>query len=272
VRLRAQLKYLAYTLVPGMAGAMPYFGTKLYFPPGSLAIREICRQGIFEEDNLRLAASLAKLNSVIYDVGANIGQSAAPLLSLRSDIEVVSFEPSPSSLPFLRKTVAASPHAKRWRLVETALGARPGAVGFQLASPQESLFEGTVHTGRSSHGSTVQVEQTTLDQAWIDQGRPPVSLVKVDTEGGETEVLAGAGRLIAEARPAWLIEWSRLNLAARGIPTASLLDLCRANGLIAYASPGLTRIDSATLLDAALAFTESFLLLPSEPIQTEPTA
>jgi hypothetical protein len=45
------------------------------------------------------------------------------------------------------------------------------------------------------------VEVTTLDRFWAEQGSGPVSVVKVDVEGFEHAVLAGARGLLEGGRP-----------------------------------------------------------------------
>ncbi len=52
----------------------------------------------------------------------------------------------------------------------------------------------------------IDVDVTTLDAAWEAAGRPPVSFVKIDVEGLEAAVLAGARSLIEQARPVISIE------------------------------------------------------------------
>lgn len=262
MRLRARLKLLLHSHAPGYRGWTNYFGTRLYFPPGSLSFRAMCEQGIFEQDNLRLAAGLARPDSVIYDVGANIGQIAAPLLQMRPDISVVSFEPSPSSLPWLKRSVDGSPHAARWRLVEEAVGDREGVIDFHLSPPGLSLYESAVHTNRTPKGNVVSTPVTTLDNVWREQGQPDVSLIKIDTEGGETGVLAGAQALIAACRPAILAEWNHENLRAWGILPDTLLAYCEAYDMTLHAAPSLVEVTTPTMLRAAMSGVETFLLSP----------
>jgi len=262
VRLRARLKFLLHSLAPGYRGWTSYFGTRLYFGPGSESFRLICEQGIFEGDTVRLAAQLPRQGSVVYDVGANIGQMAAPLLHLRPDLSVVSFEPSPSSVPWLKRSIAESPHRPRWTLIDKAVGDHEGTVDFFLSAPGLSLYEGTVHTARAPAGGMVTAPLTTLDAVWLEQGRPDVSLIKIDTEGGESAVLDGAAALIEACRPSMLVEWNAENLRARDISTEWLLSYCQSKNLSLHAVPSLVEMTSAVLLRAAMTATETFLLAP----------
>ena len=99
---RQHLKYWLYGRCPGFAGSFPYFGTKVYFPKGSLSFRSACKQGIFEADNVRILQALARPDAVLFDVGANIGLMAVPVLRHEPGCRVVSFEPSANVLSFLQ--------------------------------------------------------------------------------------------------------------------------------------------------------------------------
>jgi hypothetical protein len=115
-------------------------------------------------------------------------------------------------------------------------------------------------TGRGGAKQAITVNVQTLDQIWRNLECPPVSVVKIDVEGGERDVLAGGRELIAKERPALVIEWSRLNLPAYGIRPGELLQICRDIGYEAYAYPNLCLIVSEAVLDVAMTRTETFLL------------
>jgi FkbM family methyltransferase len=51
---------------------------------------------------------MAKPDTTVFDVGANIGLMAIPLLTHVPECRVISFEPSENSVPYLRKTIEGS--------------------------------------------------------------------------------------------------------------------------------------------------------------------
>jgi hypothetical protein len=51
-----------------------------------------------------------------------------------------------------------------------------------------------------------EVRQVTLDELWDAAGCPPVSILKIDVEGSEVEVIRGAEHLLSVQRPAILAE------------------------------------------------------------------
>lgn len=261
--MRKRLKRWLYGRCPGLSGAFTYFGVRVFFPRNSLSFRAACDQGIFEHDNLRVLTALARPASWLFDIGANIGLMAIPLLHHDQSLKVVSFEPSPNSLPSLQRTWARSRCQNRWVLVPKAVGQYLGSAPYHLATAENSLFDGLRDTGRVTGVACVIVEMTTVDAEWLRLGRPQVSVIKCDIEGGESAMLQGASECIGTCRPAVLLEWNAKNLAAFGVAPASLIEFGAKNRFSLHAVPGLSEIHSEMALIAHMAFTESFLLLPT---------
>lgn len=255
--LRQWLKYRLY----GALCRFRYFGVWVYFPPRSNAFKAACEQGIFEADNFRVLLAAARQDTLIVDVGGNIGLTAIPLLRRLPSVKVVSYEPSSNSMPYLARTREASGMRDRWQIVDKALGAAQGAVGFSLSDPADAFFDGLKPTGRVRQSSKTTVEMTTLDAEWARLGRPPVSVIKIDVEGAELEVLRGAAECIAAARPAILLEWNAANVAAYGLPPDEILRTAAALNYRLHAVPTLVPVGTDAELRVHMAFTESFLLL-----------
>lgn len=262
--IRQRIKYWLFNSCPGLRGAFPYFGTKLHFPPSSLSFKAVCQQGVYEADNVQMLKAIASSETTIFDVGANIGLMAAPLLHYLPTVQVVSFEPSPNTLPYLRKSRENSIFRNRWTLVEKAVGAKAGEVVFNLSNPSDSLFDGVLPTGRVPSSGTVKVELTTIDHIWGKLGKPQVSVIKCDIEGGESAMLQGAEQCIAACRPALLLEWNPENLAAYGIPPGYLISYAHSHDYHVYSVPSLVRVETLSELKVHMAFSENFMLQARE--------
>jgi len=259
---RAKRKYRQWlhSKVPGFQGCFPYFGTRVYFPPGSWSFSMACEQGIYEWDNVQLLRRLVRPGTWMFDVGANIGLMAAPVLSAVRDCKVLSFEPSPNSAPSLEKTIAGSSYGDRWRLVRKAAGASVGETEFCVSPQQASYYDGVVNTHRVEGGKSVKVATTTLDTEWIALGRPEVSVIKIDVEGWETEVLKGAGELMRVQRPRILLEWNATNLKAAGVDQHSLLEIAAAANYRVFTVQEFMEIANSAVLEMQMLRGESFLL------------
>lgn len=262
MRIRGRLKNIVYGVRPFYRGTFPYFGHDVYFPIGSHLFERLCREGIYEKCTLKLLSDLIADESTYVDVGANIGLMSIPILAYRPGVRVISIEASPNTLQDLEKTRDASPHRERWSIVGRAVGRIQGSATFWASEPNNAAFDGIKNTGRGGAKKPVNVRVSTLDEIWNEAGSPYVSVVKIDVEGGETDAIAGARALIERDRPAFVIEWSRLNLPAYGIKPGHLLALCREIRYRIYAHPGMLEVAEESLLCLAMLQTETFLLLP----------
>lgn len=260
--LRKSLKRWLYGSCPGFAGSFPYFGVEVFFPPRSESFYAACEQGIYEADIARLLQKLARPSTHVFDVGANIGLMAIPVLQNCQDCSVVSFEPSPSSLPYLRRTVSGSGYADRWRLVEKALSDREGELDFAVCRPQDSLYEGFRSSGRLTGAQMVKVPVGTLDEEWKRLGRPDVSVIKVDVEGAESLVLQGGVELIHTCRPHLVVEWYADHLQAFSVPADDLLRIAQRHGYGIYSIPHIVPVSDARSLSAQMLMCWNFLLSP----------
>ena len=108
----------------------------------------------------------------------------------------------------------------------------------------------------------IEVALTTLDAEWDAIGRPQVSVIKCDVEGGEVGALEGAKRCLAACRPVVLLEWNGINIQAYGLAEDSILVVAKELGYGLYGVPALSSVNSPHELRANMAQTETFLLLP----------
>lgn len=259
---RKSLKRWLYGSCPGFVGSFPYFGVEVFFPPRSESFYAACEQGIYEADIARLLQKLARPGTHVFDVGANIGLMAIPVLKNCPDCHVVSFEPSPSSLPYLRRTVSGSGCADRWRLVEKALSDREGELDFAVGRPQDSLYEGFRSSARLAGAQMVKVPVGTLDEEWKRLGRPDVSLIKMDVEGAEGLVLDGGLELIDTCRPHVVLEWHADYLKAFGRAPEDLLRFAGRCGYGIFSIPHGVPVADARSLGVQMLNCSNYLICP----------
>ncbi|MPY94876.1 MAG: FkbM family methyltransferase [Acidimicrobiia bacterium] len=144
--------------------------------------------------------------SVFYDVGANVGIYSLWAARLVGDEgQVFAFEPVPSTGAWLADVVAQNRLANV-ELVAAAASSEPGEVTIELV-PHASGLSHVRSAGRPSGGpggDAVTAPAITLDD--FTQVHPPPTLVKIDVEGHEPEVVAGMAKLLGTARPAVVFE------------------------------------------------------------------
>ena len=152
-------------------------------------------QGTYERSLLHFLDSLI-LSSLVVDVGANIGVTLwHALRNSEPDTTFIVFEPSKQCLQGLKITTS---HLERsGHVLEFAIGDSNGrqalhGIENELHSGGASLIS---HSGLRGHSEDVEVRKldSILDEYF--QGTP-VSLLKIDTEGYESHVIAGGRKLL----------------------------------------------------------------------------
>ena len=93
--------------------------------------------------------------------------------------------------------------------------------------------EGLQYATNAKEGAGVVVEATTLDQLAKSKAIRP-TLIKVDCEGAETEILKGSRNLLKEVRPAWIIEINDDALARAGSSRHELFSILRENKYLLF--------------------------------------
>jgi FkbM family methyltransferase len=209
----ARLNDLAARFV-NFAGGLPVAGRILRgfahrFPEGSIVtIRSGCAAGCkwvrhhryvngywignYELEVQQALARLLRRGDVFYDVGANAGfYSLLAATLVGPGGKVFAFEPLPENMESIREQIEANGLAN-CEPVPMAVGARSGEAEFSFI-PGGSA---NAHLGPSLSGNerSIRVRTTSLDDFLSD--RPMPSLVKVDVEGAEMEVVRGASRLL----------------------------------------------------------------------------
>lgn len=144
-----------------------------------------------------------------YDVGAHIGYYsllAARLVGRQG--RAVAFEPDPINAAALQENLSRN-NLHQVEVIPAAVWNVSGQVKFQRSSalsPEVSSRRGKVAgpAGEGLGAGLIESEAVTLDA--FAQNHPVPTMIKIDVEGAEAEVLQGAQRLISQARPIWLIE------------------------------------------------------------------
>ncbi len=134
---------------------------------------------------------------VIFDVGANTGQTVGRMLHEFPRARVHSFEPFPSTFKALSQNLRNQPNATPWNC---ALGARPGSQ--QLHSYAHSQVNSFYRRTESAYGAiqgTCETEIRTVDDICTELRADRIDILKIDTEGYELEVLRGAQAMIERA-------------------------------------------------------------------------
>jgi FkbM family methyltransferase len=160
--------------------------------------RAIYFLGVHEPEITALFRRVLPPRATVFDVGANAGYFSVLACELGAS-SVHSFEPNPRIRALLAQTAQLGSGAIA--VVPAACGEHEGSASLQLSDPANTGM--STLTANASTG--IAVELVTLDGYAHRTGALP-DLIKIDVEGHEREVLAGASRVLQEARPVVIAE------------------------------------------------------------------
>ena len=173
---------------------------------------------IFAEDCYRLRWLLGDLLDRpvrVLDIGGHVGTFSCRLAQLHPRAAIQVFEPSPTTVRYLRRNVDRNGFADRVTVYEQALAATTGYAVFDDNGAGSGL-NGLLAAGHRS-GTPTKVEALAFDDA-VALLDAPVDVVKIDCEGGEYDLVlassadawADVQRVVIEYHPVAGHSWPEL--------------------------------------------------------------
>lgn len=168
------------------------------------------------------------------DVGCNVGFFSLATCVLRPSASVLAIDANPECA-----AVTAA------NLVRNGFGARSRSVSIFVSDGERAVEFSAVGLGAAGSGvkglsmtaedlgSSSTVNSTTLDSVIESTGFRP-DLIKVDVEGAEREVLAGANRTVTEHHPRFMVEMHSGGDLTMAANTADVLAWCDAQDYAAW--------------------------------------
>ncbi|HVN26444.1 MAG TPA: FkbM family methyltransferase [Candidatus Paceibacterota bacterium] len=197
---RYGLKGLYYVtwLFPMVTKARAFWGKDIYIDlPEDIAVVFFGALPGFELPLTKFLVKNLKDDSVFYDVGAHIGFYSALAKEFVTAGEIHSFEANPCTFKVLVKNADRPNMTANLIAVADVMGEERD----YYADPRMSGMSGFRPDSRFKK---IIAKTTTLDD-YAKSHRPP-TIMKIDVEGFEEEVLAGARAMIAQAHPVILME------------------------------------------------------------------
>jgi hypothetical protein len=184
------LRRLLFRPAPGVRPLRLPWNCSIYASSAELLGRAIATQGVYDLTLTEAILRLTDPSETAIDAGANIGYMSLVLaLATGPRGRVVSFEPNPPVLEILRRNVAAwHPLPIEVRPVALSDRAGAGALGLPADSSANWGVASLEHRGRG-----IPIRLARLDSLDI----PSAGVMKVDVEGHEATVFAGARRMLS---------------------------------------------------------------------------
>jgi FkbM family methyltransferase len=136
--------------------------------------------------------------NIVFDVGANIGQTAIKFNHEYRNAKIFSFEPVSSTF---EKLVANTRIYERIKCNKLALGNAERTVDIRLYDESKSVLNSLNSEAMKYAGEKIEsIMETTGDTFCAINGVAEIDLLKIDTEGYEIQVLEGFGKMMRESR------------------------------------------------------------------------
>lgn len=199
----------------------------------------------------------------VFDVGANVGQSALDFAQAFPTARIHCFEPVLETF----KILARSAVGPRFHHNHLALGSAPGVLQMEV-NDDPAFSDMNSLTGRhplagANDYHTEKVKIVTLDEHRSTMGLRRIDFLKIDTEGFDMEVLRGAARTLTEKNIGWIfVEISMSNANGFHVPLADVVAFLEPHGhhLFALYDQAQEHEQSSPRLRRANA-----LFMPSDP-------
>jgi FkbM family methyltransferase len=175
--------------------------------------------GAFEPKTQELYCKILKDSNqaVVIDIGANIGSHTLPLAQLvyPKGGQVIAFEPTIWAIEKLKKNLELNPSLKNGVLVEHAMVVQDTTVN---PDQKQSIYSGwPLQNNKKNHLHPVhggqlhdigEAKMIQLDDYVNKFSLSNITLIKIDVDGHEPQVISGGWRTIDKFKPDILMEWS----------------------------------------------------------------
>jgi len=157
-----------------------------------LHIYKVLPQGIdfFHDINTLLPQSIPK---IIFDVGANVGQSSKEYVDHYPRAQIYSFEPVKSVYGKLQQNMSRYENVFTYQLAFSSIRGHARITCDAFSSKLNAIISSD--TSETEISSEI-VDLDTIDEFCRTENIPQIDFLKVDTEGHDLDVLKGAGSML----------------------------------------------------------------------------
>jgi FkbM family methyltransferase len=161
--------------------------------------------GTYERAFAEVLAGAVKPGGVCYDIGGYRGYMAGVMAAAGAS-KVIVFEPLPENQQAIRRLCALNPTLPV-ALLCLAVGKEDG-LAHLTTMPDRSMAKLTTSPFQPDAGARgeIEIRLRTIDALVREQTVLPPDLIKIDVEGVECDVLAGAAETLRQWRPTVLLE------------------------------------------------------------------
>ena len=156
-----------------------------------IRLKEFLPVGVDLERDIGHLLPRTEIN-VIFDVGANVGQSAKAFCRSFPNASIFSFEPIDETYRTLKNELRNHPSVRCFNLAIS-----DSSNSLTMKTGETSLMSRITDESNAAQ-NTQTVPAQTIDDFCIEHGIRNISLLKVDTEGHDLKVLSGASDMLRD--------------------------------------------------------------------------
>ena len=210
--------------------------------------RKIIKQGFDNHPVLDYMADYAQPNTIVLDIGANVGVYAVPLAAAFRDVTVHAFEPNSAVVDKLLENGCLN-HLKNLVIHSCAVADSVGVRDFYQFDNDISLSSLNYHA-TEIHGKPVthKIQTETIDHLFAGDSKQKIRFIKIDVQGSELECLRGAHSVIEKHLPVILFEHEDIHFETPAIAQDKKNAIAEILSKFGYKTFYLTRFNHRLLL------------------------
>jgi FkbM family methyltransferase len=237
--LRIAVNALLRAMLPrtrGMNGALIYLNPHDPVVSGALTL------GVYENEEIAFFERVIEPDMIFVDVGANVGlYTALGLRRMCYPGKIICVEPDPVSASFLKQTIESNHKGNQSPKVsfyQVALSDTPGEV--MLHKNPENKGDNRIYSDPLCTDA-IQVHSDTLDSLMEREAIEEINLIKIDVQGAEAKVVAGARGILRKSTDCVMMtEFWPYGLTSCGSSPSAYLSMLEDIGLSLYSLDGTT--------------------------------
>lgn len=200
-------RHFIYPILPleGTFLTVLFHGLKIRLRYSETLGRAVLLHGGFETAEIEFLRKKISAGDTLLDVGANVGIfSIAFADAVGVQGKVLALEPHPQNIERLKNNIELN-HFQNVQIFPVAAGQVTREVELHLAD--DLAYASTIAViGEHGNDQVMTTLMRKLDEIWQQVGAPQVTVLKIDVEGGELEVLKGAEELLRVCQPVIMAE------------------------------------------------------------------
>jgi len=183
----------------------------------------------FEKNEEKFVRSFLEPGMIVFDVGAHHGfYTLLASMKVTSTGLVVAFEPSPREVERLKWNLKLN-RCRNSKIEQIAIGSSRQEANLHVCLGERTGFNSLRPPNVQEPTRQIRVQMTTLDNYVSENKIDHVDFLKVDTEGGDLDVLKGATSIMrSESAPIIMCEVQDIRTREWGYPAGDIVEFARA--------------------------------------------